>query len=62
MKKTFRKLTLMTAVLIASLGMAALPAHAGISGSNPRPQAGVSASVYLSVFLSVFELYGRIRL
>ena len=53
MKKTFRKLALMTAVLIASLGISALPAHAGISGSNPHPQAGFSAD-YLSVFLSVF--------
>ena len=56
MKKTFRKLALMTAVSIASLGMGVPPAHAGISGSNPHPQADLSDSVYLSVFLSVFGL------
>ncbi|HEY6847094.1 MAG TPA: hypothetical protein VI320_12840 [Terracidiphilus sp.] len=51
MKTTLRKSILAAAVVLATLG-AVMPAHATISGSNPRPPAR-PASTIISVILAV---------
>jgi hypothetical protein len=53
MKTYVRKAIFATAIALAAT-VATTPAHATLSGSNPRPTSGgVSASAYLSIMLSV---------
>jgi hypothetical protein len=51
MKTTLRKSILAAAVALATLG-AAMPAHATISGSNPRPTVSTSSTI-ISVILAI---------
>ena len=53
MKTNVRKAILASALTLVAT-VAATPAHATLSGSNPRPTSGgVSASTYLSIMLAV---------
>ena len=51
MKITIRKFVLAVVVALACAG-SAVPAHATVSGSEPRPTV-TSTSLYLSVLLSI---------
>jgi hypothetical protein len=51
MKTTLRKSILAGAVALATLG-AVIPAHATISGSNPRPTVSTSSTI-ISVILAI---------
>lgn len=53
MKTTLRKSILAAAVVLATFGTA-LPAHATVSGSAPRPTVVSTSSIIISAILAVF--------
>lgn len=52
--KTYIRKAILASVIALATTVAATPAHATLSGSNPRPtSSGGSASVYFSIMLAV---------